>query len=227
MFAIIFLWFLSSSGSVITQQEIKKIVEDFIFQQLTLEKNDIVIEYRNVPSEIQLQTDKPTTSSVILEKNIALRGNVTLPIEFRSDSRVEKRVLVSVKIRTFENTCTPVRQILKGELLKSEDMLLQKIETTDNREQFFTDKNDCIGLRAKRILQIGKTISKDMVEILPVLLRGQTVTVFVQNGGVTVTVRGETLEDGNVGEIISVKLLPSRARVKVKVLDNESVLLVQ
>ncbi|MEK7263951.1 MAG: flagellar basal body P-ring formation chaperone FlgA [Bacteroidota bacterium] len=227
MIAFCILWFLGIGDITFTQQEIRKIVEDFIFQQITLDRNNVIVEFRNITSEIQLQTEQQITPSVLLDKNIALRGNVTLPVEFRSNSRVEKRVLVSVKIRTFENTCTPSRQILKGEILKDEDILEQKIETTDNREQFFSDKNECIGLRAKRTLQIGSTISRDMLEALPILLRGQIVTVYVQNGGVTVTVRGEVQKDGSIGEVITVKLERSHERVKVKVLDNESVLLVQ
>ncbi|MBS4029039.1 MAG: flagellar basal body P-ring formation protein FlgA [Ignavibacteriales bacterium] len=226
MLAILFVWFSFTGTVVIHSSELQRVLESFVSQQISLPKDDYTIEYRNVPNEVKIENVNYEIR-VVPDRNFNLRGNVTLPVEILSGGKVEKRLLLSLKIRTFENVCFPTQQLNKQDVIKDEDIVIKRIETTSLTNPFISEKFECVGKRTKKTLMPGKPLLRSFIEDLPVVARGRAVKVFVQKNNVSVTMNGEAQQDGNEGEIISVRLTGSKDIVKAKVLDTQQVLLIQ
>ncbi|MBM4165843.1 MAG: flagellar basal body P-ring formation protein FlgA [Ignavibacteria bacterium] len=227
MILFFFLWFVSEiQFSVISFEEIQKTVERFVFQEVGLPKEDVTVEFRNTLSNIRIEK-KTYQVNVVPDKNIIFRGKVTLPVEIVSEGKTEKRILVSLNVRRFANVCSPSRLIAKGEILSEHDILVRKIETTSITQPFYSIKEECISKRATKSLLPGKTLLKEMLEEIPIVLKGKTVRVIAKTPTVSISTFGEAQQDGSRNEIISVRLSNSKELVKVKILDDSSVLVIQ
>ncbi len=209
----------------ISQTELKEKIEEFIFKQIKLPKEDVIIEYKNLPNEINQKTKYEL--KVMPEENQILRGNVSLPLEIFSEGKMEKRILVSLKIRTFENCCLAVNPIPSGETILDKNIEIKKIETTSFTQEVVHLKNECVGKKAKRAIGKDRVILLDAIEELPVIERGKVITLLSKTNGVVVSAKVEAQQDGRVGEIIYVKLQTSKERIKAKVVDSLSVIVVQ
>lgn len=71
-------------------------------------------------------------------------------------------------------------------------------------------------LIAKNVISKGQIIYKNCVRIAPDVIRGEKVTVLLNNNGISIYTSGKALQDGNRGEIIKI-------RVNKKTLDGKVV----
>jgi len=86
-----------------------------------------------------------------------------------------------------------------------------------------TDPDDLVGLRTVRRIPQGRPLARDLVEELPVVLRGDQVTLTVRAPGLTVTAQGEARQDGAPGSVIPVLNLRSHRTVQGRVVDARTV----
>ena len=87
----------------------------------------------------------------------------------------------------------------------------------------FFSKDLLVGKRAKTNIGIGRVIYKSMVEIPPVIKRGQRVLIVAESDTLKVTAPGVAKEDGRIGELIKVQNLLSKKVVIGKVVDAQTV----
>jgi|GEM_PF-1879309 flagella basal body P-ring formation protein FlgA len=227
MILFFFLWFFAEiQFSIISSEEIHQTVKGFVFQEIGLPKEDVTIEFRNALSDIRIEK-KTYQVNVVPDKNIIFRGKITLPVEIVSEGKTEKRILVSLNVRTFANVCSPSRVIAKGEIISEQDILVRKIETTSISQPFYSTKEECYSKRAAKSLLPGKTLLKEMLEEIPIVLKGKTVRVIAKTLTVSISTFGEAQQDGSRNEVISVRLSNSKEIVKAKILDESSVLVIQ
>ncbi len=221
------LWsFLFFSSGHISSTEIEQAVKDYISKQISLSPEDYIIDFRTQINDVIISTEDYSIS-IVPSKSSVLRGNVTLPVEVSSIGKLIKRILLSIKIRTFETVCSSTREVSKGEILKNEDIIEKRIETTSLNIPFVSIKNDCLNKRATKNLIPGATIFQSMIENVPLVSRGKVVKVFSNANNVAITTTGEAQQDGTEGEVIKVRLSISRDIVKAKILDTQSVVIIQ
>jgi flagella basal body P-ring formation protein FlgA len=69
----------------------------------------------------------------------------------------------------------------------------------------------------------GQPISADAVETIPVVAKGQILTLVYAGQTLKLTVPVESLEDGGIGRTIKVRNMQSRRVVTAQVVDAETV----
>jgi flagella basal body P-ring formation protein FlgA len=67
------------------------------------------------------------------------------------------------------------------------------------------DVSQVIGQRAKRYLTAGSMIDPTLLESVPLVTRGQIVTVTAVSGAVQVVTTGKAMRDGLLGETVTVR----------------------
>lgn len=82
---------------------------------------------------------------------------------------------------------------------------------------------DFVGLRTTRQVLSGAILNHLNVEIVPLIERGDQVTLVVQMGSLVITAPGEARASGGVGEIISVRNLLSKEIVQAEIINADMV----
>lgn len=70
---------------------------------------------------------------------------------------------------------------------------------------------------------VGSVIRRSMLQVIPAVTRGKTVTVATHLPLLRITTQAIVREDGAVGDWVLVQCLPSNKLVKARVLDGRRV----
>ena len=224
-FVAIILWAIpqvraAQAMNILTKEAIQKSVTASIYSRLGLaagsDKAQIV--FRDLKKR-KLPVAGPVTLSVKAMNESKLRGVVRFSIEVLKDKRIVDRFAVTTEVRTFEDLVVTTGKIKKHEKISLDKVELKRIETTKLRREYFTDIKSLSGYRAKRVVSGKRIITLADLEHVPVINKGDKITIVCQGRGVRVTARGVALRDGVIGEKIPVKNLSGGARLIAQVID--------
>lgn len=105
----------------------------------------------------------------------------------------------------------------KGERLTEADLVMIDLPLDQAPRGFLLSKEEAIGMETRRTLTPNQALrARDLVE--PMLIqRGDRVVVAANVGGLTVVTPGTALNNGRLGQQISVENLRSERRIRAKV----------
>lgn len=116
----------------------------------------------------------------------------------------------------------PVRDIARHELIALEDL---RVEEREGRTvpSNLASVDDLVGNRATRLLPAGSELTIYAAEVPPAVERGDTVTLMVTAGSITVTTIGKVQQAGAVGDLIPVENTNTRKIVYGEVISSDLV----
>ena len=82
---------------------------------------------------------------------------------------------------------------------------------------------DFVGLRTTRTILAGTPLSDLNVETVPLVERGDAVTLLVRTGNVVVTAQGIARQSGGLGDLIEVENALSKQKVLGEIIDANTV----
>jgi flagella basal body P-ring formation protein FlgA len=100
--------------------------------------------------------------------------------------------------------------VQKGETITAENITMQQIPASQAFASTITDANELAGQQAIRPLIAGAPVNRLHVRVAPVISRNQSVTFIYRKGGVELSGRGQSLDDGQVGQ--SVRIINTATR---------------
>lgn len=223
---------LSGSEKVIISIDVKEISEKEIFEFVLNylenklpyrpEEREIVIKKRIanifVPSrELHLE---------IIERRIGImKGTFQVNVGIYNGERLNKSILVPVKVRTFENVVSAKEGIGGGSVIGKEDLIVERKETTTLGNKIIYNIDDAIGKKAKISIKKGDVLKSNILENVPVIQRGEFVTIAVSKGDVFVKAPGKAMQDGNMDDFIRVLNLSSNENIIAQVNGNSLVII--
>jgi flagella basal body P-ring formation protein FlgA len=80
-----------------------------------------------------------------------------------------------------------------------------------------------IGKTPKRILMAGQAVGEEEIEAPVLVARGEMVTIFYQNGSLTLTSTGKALESGAMGERIRIASSNNNSTIQAAVSGSREV----
>ncbi len=150
-------------------------------------------------------------------------GNFSVPIIFRVDGKIVSRTWVVVKTRLVTPVVVARYPIRRGEIITKDKLKIVKKDITRLPKGIFLSKAPLVGKRAKINISVGRIIYKNMVEIPPVIKRGQRVTIVAESDTLKVSAPGVAKENGRIGDLIKVQNILSKKIVVGKVVDAQTV----
>jgi len=103
----------------------------------------------------------------------------------------------------------------------TEDMLESRPMTESNKDAFYEIK-EVIGYELERNLSKGSAVKPRYVSRPPLLKKGDAVKVIIRGPGVEISGIAKALEDGSLGQIITIRR--QQESLQAKVLDDQTVL---
>jgi flagella basal body P-ring formation protein FlgA len=138
------------------------------------------------------------------------RSAAQLTIEVRCLSPAW-REYVSVRVRTQETVVVAARPLSRLQPVALEDLELVPRELASLPAGYFRKPEDVIGRLAERNIGAGEVLDPRIVRSPPLIKRGQSVTLIVHSGGLSVRAIGVALADGGLNERVRVRN-PASAR---------------
>ncbi|MEM6560984.1 MAG: flagellar basal body P-ring formation chaperone FlgA, partial [Planctomycetota bacterium] len=145
----------------------------------------------------------------LFEFDIELRrgngiGPVRWEVTVRHDGRSETHSLTGKAVR-YVDVLTLSRAIPAGAMVSTDDLVSERIALRAAVKRDFATTEQLAGVVASRDLDTGTALTVDMLEAIPLVERGQFVTVSIRNGGVAVKTVAKALEPGSLGQAIRVR----------------------
>lgn len=91
------------------------------------------------------------------------------------------------------------------------------------RAGFFRDRSPLNGMIAAKTILAGRLIYPELIRKSPAVLQRQHVDIFLVAGALTISMRGEALEAGAVGDVVHVRNLDSGLSIAGIVIADGSV----
>lgn len=219
---IILLTSVSLSDTDIQSSHIEQFVEKYIRSYISDSTKEVVVEFRNVPNGITAPCDEYRLR-IADESGKTFRGNFSLPVEIICDGKVYRRLVVSVKVRTYENVLVASAFINRNENIQTDKVISKKIETTTLPNDVIKEISQLNGKRTRRIINEGNILFGNAFENQPTVRRNDILDLVVNSKSIKLATRVIAKEDGSINDVIAVEEVDSRKKLKAVVLNNKTV----
>ena len=180
---------------------------------------NVRIELVRAPSDIHL----PAGEVNYKVSGIRDRGRQSLcQVEVEVDGERIREVEAIFEVKRFGQVVVAKHKLNRDQLLAPDNLKIELREITTLKSPF-TRIEDVTSLRASTFIREGDIITSKMVEIPPLIERGEIITILVEEGPVSITALGKSLGDGMKGEILRVRNLDSKREIAAKVFDEKTV----
>lgn len=114
-------------------------------------------------------------------------------------------VYLSARVQLFADALVASHPIARGVPLTANDLTRRRIDLAAFPDSTLTDPRQTLGQRLRYPLAAGSVLNAGLLENLPTVRRGQTVTVISGQPGLEVRAHAEALADGRDGDRIQVR----------------------
>jgi flagella basal body P-ring formation protein FlgA len=156
-------------------------------------------------SEQVLDLSGPAYEFKVRRKGNSPLGLCPLEVVVLSQGRSVQTVPLVVQVTLNRRVVIARRTINLGAAIAAADVELTALSFTRVDELGLDDVAQAIGQRAKRVISAGSLVETEMLEAVPLVLRGQLVTMTSLAGAVRVVTTGKAGDDGRRGEVIRVR----------------------
>ncbi len=210
---------IKREGIRITKRDLEEIAKHCIEKNNPWGKGLHILDIRATKS-ILLPKGKISYSCQLLRSPV---GNFSVPVIFFVNGRIIDRTWVMAKTRLFIPVVVARLPIKRGEIITEDKLRLMRKDIRNSFNDVFTRKKDLLGKRAKTNIGIGEIIRREMVEVPPVIRRGERVTIVAESNTLKITAPGIAKQDGRIGETIRVQNILSKKIITGSVINDHTV----
>jgi flagella basal body P-ring formation protein FlgA len=210
--------FAGSGTMFLRASDLRGAVESFVARLPVLDGHEIVVECRDVPDSIPVA---PGTLRLIVDQGATpvMRGRVALAVEVVVNGVTVRRVLVAALVRTYAGVLLSTRMLDARARVVANDVRNARVETTEWTRRPVAEISSLAGKRTKRIVAEGSVLFEELFEQVPLVTRGDRVTLRAGSKGFSISTGAVALQDGLLGSVISVKASHTRERLRARVID--------
>jgi flagella basal body P-ring formation protein FlgA len=150
-------------------------------------------------------------------------GLFSVQAEIIRDGAVIERGQVRLRVKKFAEVLVATDKVQRHQLLGEQQFELKRTEVTSLREQPVVSFAELTGYRAKRNLRLGSILTTGALEPVPDIDVGGEVTIVFSDAWGTITVPGEVMETGRIGDRVRVKNRASGKIILATVISDKSV----
>ena len=113
--------------------------------------------------------------------------------------------MVNVEIAVYRDVLVADTDLERHAVLGEDNLKLERCDVYETESGTFTELEDILGFRARHIIPAGRVILGQDIERIPLIERGDSVTLSIVMGGITVSATGRALDEGTEGDVIAVR----------------------
>lgn len=213
-----------------TERAVLAAANECLKKQLPWPEENIVVQLAQpLPRELrENQHSVSATYSAELRSAGTPVGRVVLRVVRKAAGQRTADVPVQVDVRHFEDVAMATKPIARGHVIALSDLEMGRQDVT-LLTGYCTSPEQLVGQKAKRILpaeQVVRVVDVEPVAraVEPVLVkRRDRVKAIARSGVLLVTVAGEAMQDGKLGEVIKVRNADSNSFLYGRVMSATEV----
>lgn len=156
----------------------------------------------------------------------AIRNGV-IPLRFiiSVDGREIAKRMIFFKATIIKEVVTAARMISRHRIITEDDLCLalQDVSSLLMNTAILSRTEDIIGKRAKKMIKQGVVIAEDIVEEIPIINRGDLVTIVIESPVFRITTQGRARQAGARNQMIKVINTSSMKEITAEVMDAKIV----
>ena len=160
---------------------------------------------RSARSRPALSLSEPPFAFRIRLKDPLPLGLVSLEAEVLDAGRIVQTVPLIAEVALVRQVAVARRPINRGMPIADKEVALAARRFTSLDQLGVTDLSSLVGQQARRFIERGEVFTARDVTPVPLVKRGQLVTVYHRLGGMMIRTVGKALEGGTYGSVIPVK----------------------
>ncbi|PTN39090.1 flagellar basal body P-ring formation chaperone FlgA [Desulfonatronum sp. SC1] len=211
---------IQGGGQVVLEEELRSRVVTFLTPKVRLLGEEITVRDFRLPSHIFLPHIQDT-----LELELAADpqpGRNSLRFLVRSvDERIARRLTGTVFLDVWQTVPTAGRPLNRGNSLALDDITFQRKNLAYLREQVWDGTGGPWQIRSP--VGMDQVIYLSALEPLPAVRRGEVITLVYEGEMVRLQIQVQALQDGAIGETITVRNLQNNNEVLARIRDYETV----
>jgi flagella basal body P-ring formation protein FlgA len=130
-------------------------------------------------------------------------------VELRCAGPTAWHLYVPVRVIGTSTVAVTVHAIVVGSVLKAEDLRVEQHDISELPQGYFDDPAVAVGLTAARPISGGSILTNQELVASKAVVRGQSVTLVANAGGMLVRMAGRAMNDGLVNQRVKVQNLSS------------------
>jgi flagellar basal body P-ring formation protein FlgA len=191
------------AGHLINAKELIAIFKHYVYRHSPWSKKDIEFGRLNAPDRVMLPRGRITWKVKDMSDGDFV-GDTSLVVSFSVDGRLCRKVSVSGRVLVSRKVITTAREVRRGQVIQRQDVEQVTRLCRALRKNDFSAIDDVVGKRATRKIRAGQAITRRMVEIPPIVKKGDQVIIKAENSSLEITTLGRVLEDAHAGEQVKV-----------------------
>jgi flagella basal body P-ring formation protein FlgA len=213
---------VSRESIEITKEEIESIVRNFIsgIKDRSIERARV--KSIRVDDGVVLPGGN-VTYKVVPPKNKRPAGNLPVSIHFHVDGDFYKRVWATVRMELLTEAMVTRKPLRRYQTITEDDILRKTMDLAKLPSTYLSAFEDVLGKRTRRKINAGVVLRSDLVELPPLVERGDVVSILAESEGLRVSAMGIAKESGCRGGRIRVVNMDSKKGVYARVVDSNTV----
>jgi flagella basal body P-ring formation protein FlgA len=206
----------------ISREKIEALLKDYVQQQL-----------RELSSPASIREIRTHDSVVIPKGPVSFKvypaaksgwvGKVPLVLELTVGQSFQRKVWGSVTLQLLGEVVVTHRPVGRYKPITEDDIEIQTRDLAELPAGVITDPEAVLGKRAKRNIGSNTVLRSDLVELPPLVKRGDMVVILAETPGLKITTLGEVKKTGRLGERIPVMNYDSKKMLYARVVDANTV----
>jgi flagella basal body P-ring formation protein FlgA len=213
---------ISRSYVEIDKLKIKKIVTDYIFQNIPQDRGKVRIKAVHVPDKVILSKGR-IAYKVAAPRSQQLMGDCSLAVDFSVNGHSRKRIWATAQVEVLGPVVVTRKPLGRYKPITEDDIVMQTMDLANLPSNVLTDPEAVLGKRTKRAIGAQTPLRADVIELPPLVKRGDLVMIIVESKGLKVTARGLVKRKGRLGERIPVVNVDSKKVLYARVIDSNTV----
>jgi flagella basal body P-ring formation protein FlgA len=175
----------------------------------------VELEYLMTPPPARVPKGAWTAESQIRVLPTRPQPVFSLPVNVSVDGSVFQTVTMALKLRVYRTVAVAARALHRHEELTETDVEMREMDlTTTGGYAAFGAAADVLGRRATRMIRLGEPLTAQNVEPVPLVERGDPVTIFLESPRIRIMTMGEAQQAGREGDVIRVKNVRSGQMIR-------------
>jgi flagella basal body P-ring formation protein FlgA len=205
----------------LTQEYIESIYKDFVYAHMPWPREDVVISCVHTGEVIVLPGSQ--FAFEVTPPNGSYLGDTALRVVFRVNGREVRKVRIFGHIDICREVVCMTHPMRRHEVIREGDLCTARRNISRISEAAINDIREAVGKRLVSSVRAGEIIKQDMVELTPIIKKGDRVAIIADTETLLIRSQGEAMEGGAEGEMIRVRNSKSKKEVYARVIDASTV----
>lgn len=193
------------------------------------------IETYAAANGMKIESSVPVVSNILVngvdEPVISVREtvidngsqNCRIPVDILdTDGSVVRSVTVVARVKHFANVAVAAVEMSRDYAMTADDIVFEET-VVNGLDGYYTDASQLEGMQAIRTIRPGMALTARNTRPIPLVKRGDHVTIRVTVGSVLITADGVSRQDGGRGETIRVYNQTTKKTLEARVVDTSTV----